>query len=135
MTVKTKQRTLTDDWELLKHRRFLEEQVRPWEEGQCEGAEAGSGRVQAPHPRSGPRGARVPCVSLREGRAAFSTLSAPGRVQSLSLRLAAAVGPGLGRHACAGPLTPVVSLARPSPPAQLLGRHPSPGGAAGRLRL
>lgn len=28
MTMKTKQRMLTEDWELFKQRRFLEEQVR-----------------------------------------------------------------------------------------------------------
>lgn len=29
MTMKTKQRVLTEDWELLKQRRFIEEQVSP----------------------------------------------------------------------------------------------------------
>lgn len=30
MTMKTKQRMLTEDWELFKQRRFIEEQVRLW---------------------------------------------------------------------------------------------------------
>lgn len=35
MAVRTRQRTLTEDWELFRHRRFLEEQVRPGSRGGC----------------------------------------------------------------------------------------------------
>lgn len=44
MTMKTKQRMLTEDWELFKQRRFIEEQVRP--RGGCRPAqEHGSGET------------------------------------------------------------------------------------------
>lgn len=92
MTVKTRQRTLTDDWELLKHRRFLEEQVRPGRRGRSREWKRvtdgrARGRTQAPHPRCESRGARVPLrvpsVCLREGRAFPVTHSSPQPPSSL----------------------------------------------------